>query len=116
MFYEWASPMNVVSGCSNKTIKTLQLIQNAAAHVLTRTKKRDHISPVMKLSANSFRKTSLTQSLLILKGILHRFSIQLCISRNPIVFLNDRASLPHVPLRREISAFGAWKKSSDDVK
>ena len=36
--------------------------------------------------------------------------------RNLIVFLNDRASLPHGPLRREISAFGAWKKSSDDVK
>ena len=38
---------SLLSGCSNKSLKTLQLIQNAAARVLTRTKKRDHISPVL---------------------------------------------------------------------
>ncbi|XP_039668677.1 uncharacterized protein LOC120566361 [Perca fluviatilis] len=38
---------SLLSGCSNKFLKTLQLIQNAAARVLTRTKKRDHISPVL---------------------------------------------------------------------
>ena len=38
---------SLLSGCPNKSIKTLQLIQNAAAWVLTRTRKRDHISPVL---------------------------------------------------------------------
>ena len=38
---------SLLSGCSNKSLKTLQLIQNAAARVLTRTRKRDHISPVL---------------------------------------------------------------------
>ncbi|XP_028454707.1 uncharacterized protein LOC114569086, partial [Perca flavescens] len=38
---------SLLSGCSNKSLKTLQLIQNAAARVLTRTKKRDHVSPVL---------------------------------------------------------------------
>ena len=35
-------------GCSNKSIKALQLIQNAATHLLTATQKRDLIiSPVL---------------------------------------------------------------------
>ena len=38
---------SLLSGCSNKSLKTLQLIQNAAARLLTRTRKRDHISPVL---------------------------------------------------------------------
>ncbi|XP_038581024.1 uncharacterized protein LOC119907367, partial [Micropterus salmoides] len=38
---------SLLSGCSKKSIKTLQLIQNAAARVLTGTRKRDHISPVL---------------------------------------------------------------------
>ncbi len=36
----------LLSGCTKKSLKTLQLIQNAAARVLTGTRKRDHISPV----------------------------------------------------------------------
>ena len=38
---------SLLSGCSKKSLKTLQLVQNAAARVLTGTKKRDHISPVL---------------------------------------------------------------------
>ena len=38
---------SLLSGCPNKSIKTLHLIQNAAARVLTETRKRDHISPVL---------------------------------------------------------------------
>ena len=38
---------SILSGCPNRSIKTLQLVQNAAARVLTKTKKRDHISPVL---------------------------------------------------------------------
>ena len=30
-----------------KSVKSLQLVQNTAARVLTRTRKRDHISPVL---------------------------------------------------------------------
>ena len=38
---------SLLSGSSSKSLKTLQLVQNAAARVLTRTRKRDHISPVL---------------------------------------------------------------------
>ncbi|XP_077948368.1 uncharacterized protein LOC144388953 [Gasterosteus aculeatus] len=38
---------SLLSGCSCKCLKPLQLIQNAAARVLTTTKKRDHITPVL---------------------------------------------------------------------
>ncbi|XP_060758375.1 uncharacterized protein LOC132869034, partial [Neoarius graeffei] len=37
----------LLSGCSNKCINKLQLVQNAAARVLTRTRKYDHITPVL---------------------------------------------------------------------
>lgn len=38
---------SLLSGCSNKSLKSLQLVQNAAARVLTKTRRRDHISPVL---------------------------------------------------------------------
>ena len=37
----------LLSGCSCKSLNKLQLVQNAAARVLTRTRKFDHISPVL---------------------------------------------------------------------
>src|SRR4029434_1185781 len=37
----------LLSGCSINSIKSFQLIQNAAARTLTRTKKYEHISPVL---------------------------------------------------------------------
>ncbi len=36
-----------LGGCSARLINKLQLVQNAAARVLTRTRKYDHISPVL---------------------------------------------------------------------
>ncbi len=38
---------SLLSGCTKKSQKTLQLIQNAAAHVLTGTRKREHMYPVL---------------------------------------------------------------------
>ena len=38
---------SLLSGCPNKSIKTLRWIQNASAHVLTRAGIRDHISPIL---------------------------------------------------------------------
>lgn len=38
---------SLLSGSSRKSLKTLQLVQNAAARVLTRTKRREHISPIL---------------------------------------------------------------------
>ena len=38
---------SLLSGSSSKSLKTLQLVQNATAHALTKTKKREHISPVL---------------------------------------------------------------------
>ncbi len=37
----------LLGGCSTRLINKLQMVQNAAARVLTRTRKHDHISPVM---------------------------------------------------------------------
>ena len=37
----------LLSGCANSTLNGLQLIQNAAAHILTRTRRFEHISPVL---------------------------------------------------------------------
>ncbi|XP_037631145.1 uncharacterized protein LOC119491325, partial [Sebastes umbrosus] len=39
---------SVFTGLPKKSIRQLQLIQNAAARVLTKTKKGDHISPVLR--------------------------------------------------------------------
>ncbi len=36
----------LLGGCSARLINKLQMVQNAAARVLTRTRKYDHISPV----------------------------------------------------------------------
>ena len=36
-------------GLDKSSIKRLQLVQNAAARLLTRTKKRDHITPMVRL-------------------------------------------------------------------
>ncbi|TWW76594.1 putative RNA-directed DNA polymerase from transposon X-element [Takifugu flavidus] len=38
---------SLLSGCPNNSLRSLQLIQNAAARVLTGIDKRDHITPVM---------------------------------------------------------------------
>ncbi len=37
----------LLGGCSERLINKLQMVQNAAARVLTRTRKYDHISPVL---------------------------------------------------------------------
>ncbi len=37
----------LLGGCSARLINKLQMVKNAAARVLTRTRKYDHISPVM---------------------------------------------------------------------
>ncbi len=37
----------LLGGCSACLINKLQMVQNAAARVLTRTRKYDHISPVL---------------------------------------------------------------------
>ncbi len=36
----------LLGGCSSRLINKLQMVQNAAARVLTRTRKYDHISPI----------------------------------------------------------------------
>ncbi|TWW59184.1 hypothetical protein D4764_06G0007140 [Takifugu flavidus] len=41
--------MITLDGCPNNSLRSLQVIQNAAARVLTGIDKRDHITPVMAL-------------------------------------------------------------------
>ncbi|KAK9528084.1 hypothetical protein VZT92_014578 [Zoarces viviparus] len=40
---------NILSGLCKKSIRKLQLIQNAAARVLTKTRRVDHITPVLRV-------------------------------------------------------------------
>lgn len=42
---------SLLSGCPNKSVKTLQLIQNSASCVLTRTHIKEHMSPILDFSA-----------------------------------------------------------------
>ena len=44
----WTLVNRVFSGLSQKSIRQLQLVQNAAARVLTNTKKVEHITSVLK--------------------------------------------------------------------
>ena len=37
----------LLSGCANASLKPLQLVQNTAARILTRTKHFEHITPVL---------------------------------------------------------------------
>ncbi len=43
---------SLLSGCTKKSQKTLQLIQNAAAHVLTGARKREHAEGVMGMASS----------------------------------------------------------------
>ncbi len=38
----------LLGGCSARLINKLQMVQNAAARVFTRTRQYDHISPVLQ--------------------------------------------------------------------
>ena len=38
---------SLLSGCTKKSVKSLQLILNAAARVLTTVRKRDHMTPAL---------------------------------------------------------------------
>ncbi|TWW58968.1 hypothetical protein D4764_06G0004980 [Takifugu flavidus] len=46
--------MITLDGCPNNSLRSLQLIQNAAARVLTGIDKRDHITPVLRGLAPSY--------------------------------------------------------------
>ena len=39
---------SLLSGCSSTSLKSLQLVQNSAARILSRTKKREHITPILE--------------------------------------------------------------------
>ncbi|TWW53028.1 hypothetical protein D4764_0258600 [Takifugu flavidus] len=47
-------PVHLLSGCPNNSLRSLQLIQNAAARVLTGIGKRDYITPVLRGLAPSY--------------------------------------------------------------
>lgn len=39
----------LLSGCSSRCINKLQLVQNGAARVITRTRRYDHITPILSI-------------------------------------------------------------------
>ena len=39
---------SLVNGCTHETTRKLQLVQNRAARIITRTPRRDHITPILK--------------------------------------------------------------------
>ncbi len=54
----------LLGGCSARLINKLQMVQNAAARVLTRTRKYEHISPVLKCQFTLLCYTHMNYSVL----------------------------------------------------
>ncbi len=67
----------LLGGCPASSINKLQIVQNAAARVLTRSRKYDHITPILQS--------------------LHWLPIKFCISYK-ILLLVSRSKLPYHPL------------------
>ena len=106
---KWSMPLrlgycnSVLSGCTTKSLKILQLIQNTAAHVLTGTWKQDHISPVLASqhwlpvkSSVEFKVLLLTYK--VLNGQATLFLKELIVPLHPIRMLRSQnAALQVVP-------------------
>lgn len=63
---------SILSGCPNSSLRILQLIQNSVARLLSRTKRRQHITPVLEsLHWRPVRYRDSFQLLLITYRALH---------------------------------------------
>ncbi len=67
----------LLGGCPASSINKLQIVQNAAARVLTRSRKYDHITPILQ-SLQMWLKLSYCRALSRLK---HKIEILLCESQ-----------------------------------
>ncbi|TWW56079.1 Nucleolar protein 4 [Takifugu flavidus] len=94
---------SLLSGCPNSSLRSLQLIQNAAARVLTGIDKRDHITPVMASLhwlPVKFRRIFKTLLLTykVLRGLAPSYLEELVIPYQPNRPLRSQnAGLPVVP-------------------
>ena len=97
---KWSMPLrlgycnSVLSGCTTKSLKILQLIQNTAARVLAATRKRYHISPVL---------TSL--HCLLLKSRIENkvFPLTYKVLNSLAPFYVKGLIVPYYPIRRQSS-------------
>ena len=93
---------SVISLILQARVVCVKLLMNPSAKCCTSLcrVRSEFIYPRLDL----FQKTLIN---LLLKGVLHWFALSFV--WNPVVFLNDHASLPHFSLRRESSVF-LWCK------
>ncbi|XP_062849601.1 uncharacterized protein LOC134311857, partial [Trichomycterus rosablanca] len=102
----------LLTGCSGRSINKLQLVQNAAARVLTRTKKFDHISPVLSSLHWMPVKFRIDYKILLLTykalhGLAPQYLSELINHYNPARSLHSQdAGLLIVPKIKKITAGG----------
>ncbi|XDV28169.1 hypothetical protein PO909_031524, partial [Leuciscus waleckii] len=101
----------LLGGCPARLINKLQLVQNAAARVLTRTRKYDHISPVLSTLHRLPIKHCINVKILLitykaLNGLAPQYLSELLTHFSPLRLLRSQNSGSALPPRISKSTAG----------
>lgn len=120
---------SLITGLSKQAVKQLQCIQNAAARVMTRTRKYDHISPVLRSLhwLPVAQRIDFKTALLVYKslhGLVPKYISDMLEPYEPTWTLRTSGSgllLPRVRTKQDEAAFQIyapkiWKSFPEDVR